>query len=69
MKVHAAYRRFLKRYGRMMRGAAKMMDTDMQKAVLRGAIMTAFQAGFNTPRDEPVKPVKLKRWRGRNDPQ
>lgn len=53
----------------MMRGAAKMMDTDMQKAVLRGAIMTAFQAGFNTPRDEPVKPVKLKRWRGRNDPQ
>lgn len=69
MKVQAAYRKFLKTHGRMIAGAEKLMDTDAQRAAFRGAVVTAFQGGFRAPRDEPVKPVVLRKWRGRNDPQ
>lgn len=69
MKQQRAYMRFRRQYKHLLNSAKREMDTPMRKAIIDTIAVTAFVAGFNTPRDEKVAPLKLTSWRGRNSRQ
>lgn len=60
--VQAAYKQFKRRYGRMLRGVKKAMDTNLQKSLVENVAALAFQAGFNAEKAPKSKP-KLQPWR------
>lgn len=61
-EVQAGYRRFLRQYKNMLRGAKREMDTPLQRALVDQIAATAFSAGYNAPR-KPVTPLVLKGWK------
>jgi hypothetical protein len=66
VKQQRAYMRFRRQYKHLLKSARREMDTPMRKAIIDTIAATAFVAGFNTPRDDKVPPIKLTSWRGRN---
>ena len=69
MKVQQGYRRFRRQYRHLLASAKREMETPLQKSLLDTIAAMAYNAGFNAPRDEPVKQAKVRSWRGRNTPE